>query len=209
MVKKRRVRRKRSTKVSKNVKRFVNKKLKKEVETKYNDYYNSGTFDWNGSVYYNLTVIPQGTTDSNRIGDKISLRGIRLRYHLLCGDTYNICRIVVFQYYGNNTLHAPAVNELFQSIYMGTVYAPMSPFTFDYKNQFGILYDKTHNLNLNDRQTVGVNKKIKIKYAKHGITFTAATTAGSNQIYIVALSDSGAATHPSIIFHSRLFYDDA
>lgn len=202
-------RRRRSNKVPKNVKRFVNKKIKKEIETKFLDYYNTGTFDWLGSAYFALTSIPQGTTDSTRIGDKISLRGLYLRYNLSCADATNICRVIVFQYFGNTTLHSPAVNEFLQSAYIGTGYAPFSPYTFDYRNQFGILYDRTHHLNLTDHNTVGVQKKIRIKYAKHDITFTAATTAGSNQIFIVFISDSGVATHPGYRFLSRLYYDDS
>lgn len=192
---------------------YVKKQIHKDDETKYFDATTSagiGLYDTvsTAGTLYELSIPTQGAGDSNRIGDKLELRGLRLRLAFQPGDSVNLLRMIIFQYRGNSTLHTPAINEVIQSIYVG-VDSPLAPFTHDYKNQFGILYDKTYALSSAATPLIVINKKIKLKYAKKQVAFTAASTNGSNKLYMILVSDSSAIPHPQVNFISRLFYDDA
>lgn len=209
----RRRHRSKRTKVAKSVKKYVNKKIHQDDETKFFDRTTVAgvglydTFSSSGNQY-ELSNPAQGTTDSTRVGDKLRLRGLRLRFTLVPGDTTQTCRIIVYQYKGNSSLHTPAISEVLQSAYIG-VDSPLAPFTHDYRNQFIILMDKTITLDSVSHPVKSYKKKVPLKYAKKQIAFTAGSTDGSNKVYMIAISDSTAAPHPQINFICRLFYDDA
>lgn len=194
---------------------YVRKLVRKEIETKFFDKYTANGIglpdpaDASGSAFYILSAIPQGAGDSARDGDKCRVRALMLRGEVFGADSTNVLRLIVFQYKSNTSLHAVAVNELLQSLYVGTAYAPHAPYTHDYQNQFIVLYDRQIYTDTLSHPSVPFTIKVKLKYAKKQIAFTAGGTNGSNHIYFLCLSDSTAVQHPSIAFISRLWYDDA
>lgn len=191
-------------------KQYVKKLVRKEVETKYYDDYTSwsGTaIDWTGSLV-RLTTIAQGTTDITRVGDKLTLRAVRIKLNFVAADATQCMRLIVFQWYPNTTLVTPTTANILNVV--GSPQGVNSMYIHDYDNQFKVLYDRRIAMVLgqnNDYKAISIN--VPLKFAKKTINFTAASTAGSNHIYIMAISDSGAVGHPSITMYSRVWFDDA
>ena len=191
-------------------KAFVKKAIQKDDETKYLETASTGlSIDYNGTVT-DLSVIAQGTTDGQRIGDKVKLRGIRLQMILNIGDVTQHIRIMIVQFRGNTqTAGAPTIGQVLVPTTLGTINAPIANRVWDLTQQFNVLYDKIYTLEGVSKPVVHIRRTISIKYAKRLISYYQALTTGANKIYLMMVSDSGAATHPTAQFQIRLMYDDA
>ena len=154
--------------------------IKGNTELKYNTYSNFSvgvSFPDLANVAGRRTnIIPitiggvQGEGDTDRIGDKISLKTIQLRYALnlengavFSADRYNRVRVLMFWdtmpyevasvSAGQVALNYPEWNMLLQSIKVGQVDKPelacLSTKDHDMKNRFQFIYDETHTLTSN------------------------------------------------------------
>lgn len=188
-------------------KTYVKKLIAKESETKYFDLLAVSNVDASGSLI-RLTEVPIGQTDSSRIGDKLTMRAFQFRLQFGVADTYNVCRVIIFQWYPNTTLSPPSGNSILSAT-LGTLTSFMSFYTHDYQNQFHILFDRIMYVDIDRNHQQTITKKINMKYAKKFINFTAGSIEGSNHLYMLLLSDSTAATHPGFNLRSRLWYDDS
>lgn len=155
--------------------------------------------------FLSLTSTTNGTTDITRIGDQVELHSMEFRYSVSVADATNIMRLVIFQWNADDTTDTPSFSKLMVS---GSQ-TWNSPFNHDNSSKLTILYDKVLTLATYypvkhesfllplDRQPV---RKI-LKYA-------AGSTTGNNMIYMYAVSDSTATTHPFIDYYARVnFYD--
>lgn len=154
--------------------------IKGNTELKYNTYSNYSV----GISYPDLTTVPgrrtniipitiggvQGEGDTDRIGDKISLKTIQLRYALqlqngavASADIYNRVRVLLFWdtmpyevasvSAGQVALNYPEWQMLLQSINVGLTSPPqtacLSTKDHDMKNRFQFIYDEVHTLTSN------------------------------------------------------------
>lgn len=185
------------------VKKEVAKVMDKKVEKKYFDVNNAGGVT-NVTAINKLSGVPQGQNDSQRIGDKLSLRNLQYRLEMACGDAYNRIRITILRWNRDDNTDVVTAGRVYQNLGLSL----HSPFNFDSlrKGDFTILYDKVHNLVLNQDTTIkNLVKTIKVK---SGINFNAGGTTGEGHLYTLLTSDSGAVTHPSINEYSRITYTD-
>lgn len=193
--------------VSKNTSKVVRYELAKymnsKVEKKYLDVLNAGSLT-NVTAINKLSGIPQGQNDSQRIGDKVTLRNLQYTMEMSCADTFNRIRITLIRWNRDDNTSVVTAAGVYQNLGLSL----HSPFNFDAlrKGDFTILYDKVHNLVVNQDSTIkNVKKLIKIKSA---INFNAAGTTGEGHIYSLLTSDSGAATHPAINEYTRITFTD-
>lgn len=189
--------------VKSTVKKEVSKIMNKKVEKKYFDVNNAGSLT-NVTAINKLSGVPQGQNDSQRIGDKLSLRNLQYKMELAGADAYNRIRVTIIRWNRDDNNHVVTSGGVYQALGLSL----HSPFNFDAlrKGDFTILYDKVHNLVLNQSNTIkNINKTIKIK---SGINFNAAGTTGEGHIYSLLTSDSGGVAHPSINEYSRITYTD-
>lgn len=190
-------------------KRYVRKLLAKQAETKYFELGVTATgVDYAGTLT-NLTVVPQGTTDSTRIGDKLVIRGLNIKYEVIAADSTQMVRVMLFQWHPNTQLLSPIMSDILVSTTLSTTNAPLANNVWDYQNQYTVLYDRVHRLDSLEKASDIVRKNINLRYAKKTIVFYAATTAASEHIYMLVVSDSSAAPHPTIQYQTRLTYDDS
>lgn len=194
-------------KPSKNFSKKVNKVVMKQSEKKYWDVATTAvSVDITGSIT-DLTSIAQGDTDQTRDGDQLYLRSIKGKAQIQVADTTNIVRFIIFQWYMDTNVvgSAPTVSQILQSV--GTAIGPMSGYNHDGRYNFRILYDRTCFLDTTDKVQCGlqwyINKGLRRKMQFHG-----GATGGKNKIYLLLLSDSGAATHPSVAYYNRTAYSD-
>lgn len=196
--------RKKKNYVPKSYKRYVAKAINKKAEFKYHTaYYNPSSIPNNGTVT-NLTNIPQGLLDTERVGDQIRLATITFRYVVQLGDNFNFLRVIFFQFKNNNAL-PPSVSAILN----GTSPTYLSQYSVDNNQTYQILYDRTHRLDTDDPAKVIIGK-CNMKYCKRKLQFTAGSaTVGTGMIYALAISDSSASPHPSVTGEINFWYTDS
>lgn len=191
---------------SKSFSKKVNKVVMKSSEKKYWDVATTTSVDLSGSIT-DLTAIPQGDTDQTRDGDQLQIRSIKGKAQIQVADTTQIVRFIIFQWYMDTNVvgTAPTVGQILQSV--GTGYGPMSGYNHDGRYNYRVLYDRTCFLDTTDKVQCGlqwfINKGLRRKIQFHG-----GATGGKNKIYLLLLSDSGAATHPAVIYYNRVSFSD-
>lgn len=189
-------------------KQYVKKLVRKEAETKYNDNLFSASVDTTGTLI-DVFDPAQGVADTDRVGDKVTLRGMRMSFKMAAADTSNYVRIVLFQWYPNSNLSVPTIGTVLFDVSTGDR-AMTSPYVHDYQNQFHVIYDKVFTLAINSDTIIRTRTfKPNFKYVKKTVEFTAGTVNASNKLYVFAISDSGAISHPTVFMYTRVFYDDS
>ena len=162
-------------------------------------------------VNYPMFQLEQGHGHAQRIGDKVTLKSMNCTLSLKRGDTTNVVRIIICA--TPSTSHLILSDVLEYSNY--GVYGDMV-FSSPYKRRaataektYNILFDKVYNLTTDVGMLVD---KFKCKIPKKGkvCEFQA---IGSQQpdnfnVSVIAISDSAAATHPTMNLIIRSKYID-
>lgn len=198
-------RRARAPKVTPAIKKYVSKKLDQRIEDKYQELYASGGQDINGSLQDLTSGITVGTGDTgNRIGDSIRYKYLLVDYAFELADTFNLCRVIIFQWLSSSSAGVSSV--LSQT---GTTYAPQGYYQHDNMNagMFKIMYDDKINLNAGypvHRRTLTLRnfKLKKVQFSAGGSTLI------KGGLYALFVSDSGAVSHPVATITSRIVYED-
>ncbi len=145
-----------------------------------------------------MSAVAQGSTDVTRVGDSLSPRFLQIRYQLAAGDTTNAVRVIYFHWKPNST---PLIDDVLE-----VETSPFSAYSNDNKQEFKIVYDRLHSVSTSGPDGPVVVRKIFGLMSK--IQYFAAGTTGSQKIWRILLSDSGAAAHPTFVGHTRLQYYD-
>lgn len=191
----------------------------------------------------NIVPVPigdiQGTTDNTRIGDRVSLKTIQLRYALnlangvVAGaDTYNRVRCIMFwdnqptsfPTSGLPGRNPPEWTQIFQSIPIGLAQSPQLVALSTYQNdqfpaRFTKVYDQVHTLASNGNVSTGVGTgarsvtgdvKFLKRYASRKISYNASGQVAMNrQLYFAFISDSTIVAHPFIDYFIKTTYTDS
>lgn len=150
----------------------------------------------------------QGGSGSQRIGDNVNIKNIRLSQIVRCADSTNVSRIIWFRWKDNNSVTAPTTTD----VILSSTTPPINRFndTNIENGRVKIVSDRTIT------QTLSNNASTTIKMAFYGrrlgnkkLTFNPALTTSTNQLYCLLLSDSAIAAHPSCDTNIRVTYTDA
>lgn len=153
-----------------------------------------------------LTLIAQGQSSSQRIGDSIHVDHFQLRYHVLYGDANQYVRVIIFQWHPIST---PAATDILSNGVTGSIDAATSFHQVNTKQQYSILSDKSYDLlSTGDSFAHECIMNIRRGFQK---TITANSTSGTsttNKIYVLCISDSTVVPHPTVTLNLRTFYRD-
>jgi len=158
-----------------------------------------------------LTGIAQGVGVTQRTGDTLIQNRFFLNYNVVVAnaDVYSSTRVIVFRYRVNTSLAVPVGTTVLQSS------SDLSFYNFQLSNQYEILYDKVHfNSGTATAPTAstynGFYGEIPLggNMAARTQEFSLASVFGSNQLYILYVSDSGIAPFPSLTYASRLIFTE-
>lgn len=185
--------------------RAIRQVLSKRAEKKHFSITSTQNPDWSGTIL-DLSNISQGSTDLTRDGDSATIRTLHIKGHLGNNDTYNIVRLIVFQWTSNSNVDAPTVGKLLDSTLLGTVYATHAPYNHDRRSQFRVLWDKTFTAYA-DKPVVLFDTKY-LRAVTPRIQYIAAGTEGFNKLYMCMISDSSAVSHPPVVLSSKLNFAD-
>lgn len=169
------------------------------------------TVDATGTVTC-ISNIPQGDSDEERIGDQIYLRSIEVMWDAVVYDTYNFLRLMIIQWFPQvtDTSGTSPISIANNILFDGTsdVENYNMPYYHDNRYQFRVLYDKTITVNTDmpatRRHHFHITKGFKRKIQYYG----SSTTNGMNQIFVIKISDSTAASHPTINSAFKLNFSD-
>lgn len=153
-----------------------------------------------------VSEIPQNDTDTGRNGDTIILKDYEFRYHITGADATNNIRIIVLQWKEQlGAGAAPAEADILQNI--GSL-ATVSSYSHDDAKRWKVLYDRVHATSLNGPNAL--NRVVKRwKFGSKKIQFEGGTQQGQHKMYILAVSDSGASSHPQLSYTFKLRYYDS
>lgn len=176
-----------------------------------------------------LSIVPQGQTDNTRGGDRIKwYNQALLRYTflgaesaiVLANDIYNQVRLIIFQFHPSAVAGTTPVASQILLPGPTTFIDIHSHYSHDGKQDFTILYDKTFTMVNNFKDTAAgyttymanhvkyVNLRLNLKRARKQVQYVGAGINGTNKIYEMVISDSGATPFPSFTRQARLYYKD-
>lgn len=150
-----------------------------------------------------LSAVPAGTADTNRTGDLLQAYSLNFRGAVSLGDATNVFRLIFFQWHPKGT---PTLGNI---LIVTAGYEVFSMYNTDQGDQYKIMYDRTFNLN----KSGGGNNEVKVFSGKISVPrkklqYDAGLTTGSNHIYSLLISDSGAPTDPNSIMVTKLNFRD-
>jgi len=184
----------------------------------YSDQYSS-TSATTTVTFVDLTNIPQGATQSERVSDTVFL--VRVECHIICNysfassvfaqDVYDNFRLCLFIYNFNTGSTVPSSAQIFQST--GS-FGVLSPHTFEDSQFVRILRSEVVSCNgfYDSATSVAFPTSESVKVLSFTVPlsstvkFNLGATSGTGKLYFCYYSDSGATPHPSITFMFRTYY---
>lgn len=179
--------------------------IQQQSEKKRVDTAASSTVDFNGTVI-NLCDPAVGDSNNQKTGIRITPTSTQARIAVTAADATNLMRIVIFRWLLDDTVTVPTAAMIFENT--GAVQAPLSPFASGNRERFNVLYDKLVSVSTNGPAVVSWEDIITHSKNKDTVFSSSGVTTGTGKLYCVFISDSGAATHPSITYYFRTNYLD-
>lgn len=189
------------------VKQVVNKQVQKNIETKFVDTSIDGTTGiiYGTALIQRITTIAQGTADINRVGDRVLLNGLSLKFNCVAGDTVNRVRVSVIRWQEDDGSVLPTNS----SVYQGITSSIQAFFNYDglKGGRFKVLYDKIVDVETQNGDTqLFYHKTFNLKKAQIGFT---GSVSGRGHLYVIVNSDSAGIPHPTFDGLARVTYKDA
>lgn len=208
--------------------------IAKDIETKVYQSSIAPIAITNTGVIYPLTSIIQSVANDGRVGDEIQLEKCTFNFDCiasqaalgswLAGDAYNNLRVIIFRWYENSLNYSPVVADVINTGLLSYTY--LAPYNYDSINEgsLHVCYDKTFILEntpyWNGSTTLFASGQSSIhndlnhqlygrKLGKKKVIFNDALLTGSNQLFILLVSDSAATPHPYAQWNSTIHYTDA
>jgi hypothetical protein len=181
------------------------KKLAKFVDVLYSVNVNSV-----GNVLNGICPVAQGITVNQRTGDTVFWRSLHINYTISTqnADIFNTARVVIFQWHPNTLLVAPVVTDILQTASL------LSMYDWQFSNQFTILYDRVHIMSgsagsPSDSGNQGYYGIVPFtKGFRPDSLYNPGMVNGSEQLFILVISDSLVAPFPIFNATTRVIYDD-
>jgi len=186
--------------------------LIKQIEPKYFDFLSLANSVGAGATLFALGGIPQGNTQSERIGDFVRVTKLVLNYslYIVNSDIVTTIRIILFRWIPATQLVLPVVGDILEAPSSSNV---LSHFNFQTQDNYEVLWEKqfrasgtttapTVNSNFGATGlTLPVGKFPNQEYNLGGVF-------GTGQLYFLAISDSALTPFPIWNFSLRTYYED-
>lgn len=208
MTKRRRGRRPLTRKQATAVTKIVKKVETKSSEKKFYDTDRLGSISTAGQVFSCLNGLAQGVTNVNRIGDKIQLTSFQVRGIVTAGDSYNFMRFILFQWASDANTASPIVTDVLDGAAISSGSGITAPYNMETSGTYKVIKDKVYYVDQDNNQA----KFFKFKTRKISQKMLKFSPSGNRpfkgEMFVIVISDSSAATHPSIEFITRTYFID-
>ena len=168
----------------------------------------SSGVDYSGTLT-DLSAISTGDTATTRDGEKVIYRRFRFRFAIRpsATDGTNLVRVIVFRWLPDSNSHAPTTSDILLNV--GSAETPMSVKQPQFRTQYKVYYDKLFSV---DTQSNTQKWRMVNLYKKLGVqksVYQSTGTAGTSKLYMLAVSDSAATSHPTMNYYGELRFTDA
>jgi len=157
---------------------------------------------WTGAVQQ-ISLPPQGNTESSRVGDNLGDVVIRFR-GAISNSNVHLFRLVFFQWLDINST-TPAIGYILDATRSGTVDFVFAPFAEGSKANYHILYDNLFTVSSSLPQPL---IDFKVKCRNIDMSASSAVYAQTGSIYVACIQD-GSATLNSLTGYCELTYTEA
>lgn len=152
--------------------------------------------------------IPQGSANSQRVGNDITAAYMQISYMCTLVDVTNIARVIYFQWHEDDQVSVPVITDIL-FLAGGNDYTN-ALYNFDHRDKYKILYDKRHRLEASSVGSQVVVKDLRVAIPHKNIAFNGGgLTTGKNMIYQLLISDSAITPHVVFMNCQRILYRDA
>lgn len=167
-----------------------------------------GVSNSNVATIVSLSDIPLGQTDNARIGNHVHIKSVIGHLNFIAGDATNTMRCIIFKWKENDTFNTPTAAQILANGPTGAADV-FSTYNRDSPGNYVILEDwfmvgSTGTSSPFLIQKKQINKRVGGKM----MFYSDVGTTGTNKIYLLALSDSSAVTHPSFNYNIEIGYSD-
>lgn len=195
------------------VKKTIKQILANHIQHKQWVEFHTVNVDFSGGVYH-ITPIPQGVGERARVGNSIRPKRLKMRVHSAIADNTNMVRMIIFRWHPSAAAGVPTpasiLDDTAPTIHLGTTAAPLMPHNWDDRSMYTVLWDRTFVLDSQAPQQAVLTLDLYGKKLGSRISYVdSSTTAVMNGLYVLYVSDSGVAAHPSLSFTSELEFEDA
>lgn len=167
----------------------------------------TGTLVNASGTLVNMTALIRGNGSVNSFeGDSVQPLSFLMRYGWQIADSYNYCRVILFQWNGAS---APSVDAILDTTgtLLGTGAAPFAEKQWDTRKSYKIYYDRVHLLDASHPESYE-KVYVKLPNAKPTQFLYGTDVVQTGGIYLILLTDSTATAHPSIKYAAQLLYTD-
>lgn len=152
-----------------------------------------------------LSLIPQGQSSSQRIGDSVHIDHLSIRYRVRYGDSNQYIRVIIFQWHPSST---PTAADILANGVSGGI-DNTSFYQQNTKQLYSIIHDAEYDiLQAGDSFAHSYHADLRRGFQKTMVASNTAGTTSTNKIYSLLWSDSSVVPHPDIILNLRTFYRD-
>lgn len=205
------------------VAQIAKKAVRKEAETKEKDLtytalgLSSIGYGSASSVLYMANQIASGSADGQRVGNKILIQNIRFQFAIMPGDTTNWFRLI-FVIPKTGVDYNATVTNVAENV-LGLASSATQWMGLIDTDRYRVLYDKmifleyvpdagssaaVHGQGKILKGNIKLNKEIEYAYSS-----ASAATYATNDVLMLAISDSGAVSHPGAVAGNlRIYYKD-
>lgn len=197
------------------VKKEVKKALMKNslIELKRQRTQSGATLSTTPAIINLFTGNTQGLGDLNvRVGDRLRMQKLDISGRFTYGDSTQIIRAIVFLWHDDSTvgMNPPTDQQLLDDTTSNdaVLYGDINNDGSNPKGKkFQILYDKRFYLNQVSKPQIDFQFKRTWKYGKT-VGFSAGASTGLGIPYLLLVSDSSVASHPSYYMNVKIHYND-
>jgi len=206
------VRRRTGRKLNARQRTQVKRIIGKQEEDKFLDVYTGATSipSGTGALIGPFTNVPQGDTVNGRTGDVIQHRKLECRFQVQSADVVNAIRIILFKWNYNDSFDTPTAIKIIQDTVTQPWLSPLTDLSVE-SNRYTVLMDRLFtNFNAGDtNMRVWKSTFFGKRLGKKKAVFNPAAGTGVGNIYMLAVSDSIAASHPAVALSTRLHFTDS
>jgi hypothetical protein len=185
--------------------------LRSLVEPKYFDTLSVANSIGSGGTIFPLCGIPQGDSQSSRVGDFVSPLEMLFNFSLYTVNTDIITtvRLIWFKWRPSTATTTITVASILEAPSSSNV---LSHFNFQLQQQYQVLHERQFACSgTTTNPTVNSNfgaTGLPIPIGGQSMEYSLGSVNGTNQFFLLAISDSALTPFPILNFSNRLYYED-
>jgi hypothetical protein len=183
-----------------------------KVEMKYFDTLSVANSIGSGATLFQLSTVPQGVAQTQRVGDFIKPLKLIFNFSLYTvnADIITTIRLIFFRWVPSTALVLPVLADILEAPASSNV---LSHFNYQLQQNYSVLSDRQFQAAgivtspCNSSNFGGTGLEIPLG-SNPELEFNLGATTSTNHLYLLAISDSALAPFPLLNFSSRLYYED-